>query len=186
MSETPEYRDVPGFPGYLVGSDGSVWSAWKIRGLKGERGPGSEAYISDEWKEMKPSAEKTGGYLIVGLRRDGKGYSRKVHHIVLEAFVGPRPEGKIGAHNNGVRTDNRATNLRWATHKENSDDRERHGNTLRGEMSPNAKLTNDEVKALRWLRREWGVDSRTLSRMFGIAWPTVKCILAGVSWKGVV
>jgi hypothetical protein len=23
----PEYRPVPGFPGYVIGSDGSVWSS---------------------------------------------------------------------------------------------------------------------------------------------------------------
>jgi hypothetical protein len=30
LSQPPvEYRDVPGFPGYRVGTDGSVWSCWE-------------------------------------------------------------------------------------------------------------------------------------------------------------
>ena len=38
-----EYRDVPGWPGYRVGDDGSVWSLWKRRGL----GRGTATYLSD-------------------------------------------------------------------------------------------------------------------------------------------
>lgn len=36
-----EYRDIPEFPGYRVGSDGSVWSAWSRREATeaAERGP---------------------------------------------------------------------------------------------------------------------------------------------------
>lgn len=26
---TVEYRDIEGFPGYRIGSDGTVWSCWK-------------------------------------------------------------------------------------------------------------------------------------------------------------
>ena len=39
--------------------------------------------------------------------------------------------------------------LRWATPKENSLDAIKHGATLRGERSPTAKLTEEDVLSIR-------------------------------------
>jgi hypothetical protein len=39
-----------------------------------------------------------------------------IHGAVLEAFVGPRPEGMEACHNNGNPAANRLENLRWDTH----------------------------------------------------------------------
>ena len=50
------------------------------------------------------------------------------HQVVCEAFHGHRPSGKTEiAHYNGDKLDNRAENLRWASVKENRDDRRRLG-----------------------------------------------------------
>ncbi len=46
-----------------------------------------------------------------------------VHIVVCEAFHGPRPSPLHEAcHRNDVGTDNRADNLKWATHAENLED----------------------------------------------------------------
>lgn len=50
-----------------------------------------------------------------------------VHHLVLEAFVGPRPAGHEGLHRNGDPSDNRRINLRWGTRGDNLRDMVRHG-----------------------------------------------------------
>lgn len=52
---------------------------------------------------------------------------RKVHLLVLEAFIGPRPPGMHGCHNNGDKLDNRLTNLRWDTPGANNRDKREHG-----------------------------------------------------------
>ncbi len=31
-AETTRYESIKGFPGYRIGSDGSVWSAWAYNG----------------------------------------------------------------------------------------------------------------------------------------------------------
>lgn len=59
---------------------------------------------------------KWNGYLTVGI----DGVHKSVHRIVAETFIS-NPEGKKEVdHINTIRTDNRVENLRWTTHKENS------------------------------------------------------------------
>lgn len=53
--------------------------------------------------------------------------TRSVHQLVLEAFVGPRPEGMYGLHWDDDKNNNRLANLRWATPSENMMDQVRNG-----------------------------------------------------------
>lgn len=70
------YRDIPEFPGYRVGDDGSVWSCRSRNGL-GDFGPWRE-------KRVKPDSK---GYIRVGLMRDKKFHFLGVHRLVLIAFI---------------------------------------------------------------------------------------------------
>jgi hypothetical protein len=53
--------------------------------------------------------------------------NRYLHHLVLEAFVGPRPPGMQCRHINGDSLDNRLENLAWGTASEDNYDRVRNG-----------------------------------------------------------
>jgi len=66
------------------------------------------------------------GRLSVNLS-DGRAEMRLVHHLVLEAFVGPRPEGMECCHGDGNPGNNRLENLRWDTHTSNMLDMKAHG-----------------------------------------------------------
>lgn len=70
------------------------------------------------------------GYRTVSLNRPGVNERRTVHRMVLEAFVGPRPEGLEACHANHDRKDNRLENLRWDTRKANAEDRIHAGNAI--------------------------------------------------------
>jgi hypothetical protein len=61
------------------------------------------------------------------------GRNRRVHHLVLEAFIGPRPEGMETRHIDRNPRNNVLSNLRWGTKLENAADKHRHGTMLRGE-----------------------------------------------------
>ena len=64
------------------------------------------------------------GHLAVSL---GRAKDKAVHRLVLEAFVGPCPEGQECCHNDGDPTNNNLSNLRWGSPTENAFDRVRHG-----------------------------------------------------------
>lgn len=67
------------------------------------------------------------GYEIVALTKDRKLTSRRVHILVIEAFVSPRPEGMQACHNDGNNRNNTVENLRWDTASANTYDKVRHG-----------------------------------------------------------
>lgn len=68
------------------------------------------------------------GHRSVSLSVAGERRTARVHHLVLEAFVGPRPAGLETRHLNGDPSDNRLANLTYGTPSENQRDRVRHGN----------------------------------------------------------
>jgi hypothetical protein len=120
------------------------------------------------------------GYPALGLWKDGRQDSKSVHRLVCEAFHGepPTPLHQV-AHGDGSRDNNHATNLRWATVRENAADRRDHGTVPtgdnhwsrispasrpfgarngthtkpgkvpRGERNGSARLTADQVLAIR-------------------------------------
>ena len=141
-----EYRDCPGLLGYRVGSDGSVWSRWRVKSRPGF-GTGSESFLSKTWRQLTPVADRD-GYLRVCLQCDGKQLSRTVHCLVLEGFVGKRPSGMQGCHNDGDRANNQPNNLRWDTPRGNNADKKRHGTEQCGERHPGAKLTHEDAKII--------------------------------------
>lgn len=67
------------------------------------------------------------GYLAVHLSLSGRVRTCYVHHLVAEAFIGPRPDGLEICHGNGDIRDARAENLRYDTHHANMRDSLLHG-----------------------------------------------------------
>lgn len=111
--EGEEWRDVVGYEGlYMVSSEGRIVS------LSREMFNGHVYFIS------KPNILKqtlsTTGYHYVTLRNNGISKKRKVHRLVATAFI-PNQYNKCDVdHINTIRTDNRISNLRWATRSENN------------------------------------------------------------------
>ena len=60
------------------------------------------------------------GYACVNMRVGGQRITRKVHHLVAEAFMGPTPAGCHIDHLDGDRLNNRLENLRFRPAGENS------------------------------------------------------------------
>lgn len=167
MQQDVEYRDVVGFPGYKVGSDGTVWSSRTTNSDK-----------PSPYRQIKGSPARR-GYLRVDLGR-----ARKfIHHIVLEAFVGPRPDGMVACHfPDADPTNNKSSNLRWDTQRGNMNDRELCGNTLRGEAHGRARLTAQMVREFR-VRACSGENVTELAREAGVIQSVLHHAVIGKTWK---
>jgi hypothetical protein len=118
------------------------------------------------------------GYLKVHL--DGR--TRRVHQLVAEAFLGPRPEGKETCHNNGDPSDNRLTNLRYDTPAANSADRIQHGTANRGERHGSARLTEDDVHRIR-AQFAQGMTDTEIASPLGVSRRTIGDIRSGATWS---
>lgn len=113
------YRDVPEFPGYMAGTDGSVWSERSNAGK-----------LTGEWRQLRPLVNRK-GYLLVTLRRSAKSFLMSIHKIVLLSFLGPRPEGMQCRHYPDRDPANNAiVNIAWGTRRQNDQDKAQHQKLL--------------------------------------------------------
>ena len=132
-----KYGKVRGASNYRVDRAGHIWSKWR-----------------GTWKRLKTTKRKDSGYYVATIYRDdGLVRVRTVHRMVLEAFVGPCPEGMECCHEDGDKSNNRLSNLYWGTHKENSDDSVRLNLTTKGTKNGMAKLSEFDVIEIRRLYR---------------------------------
>lgn len=170
---TVQYQPIPKHPGYRAGDDGTIWSCWTAGGRH------KQSVMSDTWKQMKPS-QKPCGHLHANL----KGKLRLVHALVLEAFVGPAPDGMECRHfPDRDPTNNRLENLSWGTRLENVHDKVSQGTQPRGSKVYNAKLDADAVRRIRinaekLLQREWG-------KIYGVDQSIISEIISRKRWAHV-
>lgn len=190
MSE--DVRPVPFAPGYFVSSEGHVYSEkWGTR------------------RKMKPWVSSRSGHLRVTLRVEGSTVKEYVHRLIALVFIGPPPtEEHEVRHLDGKPANNDKGNLAWSTHLENMGDVRRHGThgskthpervargerhgsrtrpdgIVRGEHSGMAKISEEQVRAL---RREFN-ETRNISeaaRRVGAPRGAAKCVLQGKTWRHV-
>lgn len=167
------WKAIDGLEGYDVSSLGRIRS-WHTRGVRG--------HLARKEPVIRPTFLNRRGY--PRLTFGSQGFNSTVHRLVLEAFVGPRPEGMEAAHLNGIRTDARLENLRWVTAKENASHKLIHGTGTRGERVNTAKLTEGDVRLIRRLF-DLGVRRSTLGRVYRLSKHAIYQVTAGRSWKHV-
>lgn len=126
MNATPEeWRWIAGYEGlYEVSDLGCVRSHYGRRG--------GRVLL------LKPKV-RPGGHLSVTLWKNKKARTRLIHQLVLESFVGPRPEGMLTRHLDGHPENNALPNLSYGTHSENLYDSVRHGTHKSGRERTHCK-----------------------------------------------
>jgi hypothetical protein len=110
----------------VVGYEGlyEVSSLGQVRSLSGKRWNGQSIH---EFKGKILRPQKTKRYCHVALSKDGHVKSIRIHQLVTEAFL-PQCPGRQGRcrgsyhidHINNNPLDNRASNLQWLLHYENT------------------------------------------------------------------
>lgn len=159
-----EWKEIN--PDYIVSSDGRV----------GSRRSGS-------LRMLHPTRNQK-SYLSVWMHIGGERTYHKVHTLVAEAFLGPKPTPVHQVnHKNGARDDNHDRNLEWVTQSENM----RHrfdvlgGVGPRGERARAAKLTEINVREIR-AGLASGERPVNLARSFKVSLPAICDIAKRRTW----
>ena len=121
-------------PWYMITKDGRIFSMAK----------------RNEWAELTPRVNEK-GYSVIGLMdTEGKVASYQVHRLVMSTFC-PRPdmyELEVD-HIHGNKLDNRLSELRWVTHKENMQNAAKEGLTKHKESQ--RTVSDEDIKTINYM-----------------------------------
>lgn len=178
------WKTVPCCKVYEVSNLGRLRS--KTRIVRRKNRWGNEVDYVVRSRLLKPHSSDDKQYVAATLSNNKKMVYTLVHRLVLEAFVGPCPNGMECCHEDGKPGNNRLNNLRWGTSLSNHDDRRRHGTIVRGEKNASAKLTESKVRRMRRLWDEGKASLNQLMVQFGMSKATTYQILIRKLWRHVV
>jgi predicted XRE-type DNA-binding protein len=131
---------------------------------------GGNLYTHKVQGKMLRPGRMTAGHLSVAL---GRGQSKCVHSLVLEAFVGPRPSRFEARHLNGDEADNRLDNLQWSSRGDNGRDKKWHNGAL------TYKLTPEQVRKIKVMLKARCCTQRKIASLFDVSEYTISCIKHG-------
>ena len=106
------WKPIPGYDGYEVSNLGQVRS-YKKRGR-------TKGCLTFKFLNLSPGKQGYTSALLIN--NDGLRKHKRVHQLIMLAFIGPCPDGMEVCHNNDIKSDNRLDNLRYGTPAENMED----------------------------------------------------------------
>ena len=158
------YKEIKGYENYLISNEGRVYSCKRK-------------------KFLKPRKHRC-GYFQIGLRKNGVRKFYIIHRLVANAFI-PNPENKRTVnHIDGCKTNNHASNLEWATDKENI----RHAMDTglrdnKGSKNGRVKLSENQVLEIRRLYKTGDYSQRGLAKMFCVHQTIIGRIIRRELWN---
>lgn len=163
-------KPIAGYPNYSVTKSGQVWSKPRQQSKGGF---------------LKPILRGKNNYLCVSLCKSGRCKTSPIHHLVLEAYIGPCPNGMGGRHLDGNKFNNTLGNLCWGTQKENIADAIKHGtrHPPNGENHWKATLTSSDVLEIRRLYATGKYSQYKLAKLFGVGQVQIWNIVNKKQWK---
>ena len=171
---TTKYSNIKGYPGYYISKRGILFTSLKRVGVKGKgRGRrGTTIEVSDDWKKRCVSV-KSNGYLQCTLYRK-RFY---IHRLVYEAWIGNIPNGYDIDHINGIKTDNRVSNLRVVSRSENL----KHNYELGFKGSNYIHTFSDKERNLIMIdHKEKGLSIKKISLKYGYSRYFIHQVLKGI------
>lgn len=121
------WKDIPGFAGYQISNLGNARTC-----VVRYPGPAGRS-VGSVWRELKTKEFNKYRHIVVTKPGSRQHVHFSVHRLVWELFVGPIPENVTIDHINNCQWDNRLSNLRLASHKENCrNSKAKRGRKLKG------------------------------------------------------
>jgi hypothetical protein len=155
MEET--WKDIVGHEGIY-----QVSSLFRVRKISGVRAGIMKIH------------EDRDGYFHISFRYNGARYSYLVHRLFYIAFhsAPPSPKHEI-LHIDGNNQNNALSNLRWGTHKENMEDKVKHGVNngplnYKGSGNPAAKINENDVLKIRAMYKN-GLPQHTIGKLYDLS-----------------
>lgn len=175
-----DIRDVVGYEGlYAVTRDGRVYShSRRINTCHG-----ATRLMKGRW--LKP-AKDGGGYLFVGLCKDGEVKPKKIHRIVAEAFIENKESKPFINHIDNNNQNNNVENLEWCTQHENMQHCSRSGRVkiphYVGSEHPSSKLNEDIVLVI---KNDLITPISELAARYNVTVQAIHAIKKGKTWRHV-
>ena len=153
---TTKYSNIKGYPGYYISKRGILFTSLKRVGVKGKGHgrKGTTTVISNTWRKRF-----------------------YIHRLVYEAWIGNIPNGYDIDHINGIKTDNRVSNLRAVPRSENL----KHNYELGFRGSNYIHTFSDKERNLIMIdHKEKGLSIKKISLKYGYSRYFIHQVLKGV------
>lgn len=137
-------------------------------------------------KQIKFTCVNKDGYLQVAFGTAKVKRTFLVHRLVAESFI-PNPENKPQVnHIDGNKLNCHISNLEWVTPRENLIHAFKTGLQKRGEAHGRSKLTEEQVREIRYRYANEKISYAQLSRDYNVNPNSIKRILNGETWTHVI
>ena len=181
MSGVEVWTTVKGYEGiYEVSTFGRVKSLYR----KVDSSTAKTRRTTTFKERILSTREGDNGCLRVSLYSNGVPTTFSVHKLVTDAFLGPMPDGMERCHNDGNNKNNRLSNLRYDTPKNNNADKRKHGTHLQGSKIPCAKLDESKVAYI-LAEHAKGRTQRSFAEQFGVCHHTISKVISRERWAHV-
>ena len=156
-----------------------------------DNGDVMSVYANGKTRKLNPCVAKRGkGYLYVSISDNGCVKKYYIHQLVAKAFL-DNPESRTEVNHIDCNTlNNHVSNLEWSTRSENLKHAWTNGmmsnrvtNPLRGEKSPSAKLSADDVIAIRQHYTNGGTSYRKIASQYGVGNTAIQSIIERKTWR---
>jgi len=173
------WKDIPGYIGlYQASSNGEIKSLNRSK-------LGKRKCLSFVRERILAKAKSVNGYYLSHLSKDGKAKLFFTHRLIAMAFLQPDILGETINHINGIKTDNRISNIEIMSIQENISHAVLTGlRCSAGEKNPKSKITEKQIVEIRSLHKT-GASYAWIAKKYNVKELCIYRICKYITWKNV-